>query len=239
MELRDGNKFLNPYKSAEMYKKQSEEFEKYNVNNFAFRSSGKYIYSDYGSNFISRTEMKNIFSENFKGAFYNPNSYMWKNTSLIFDIDLDSSGYVMENYSVPFLEIVLKNNIDFFSGPLNINGDLKTQLLKIIEYSVYPSFTVTAENSVKLMETNSEWLFSSEYDVWKDKIKESYEFVNNALKYVTDSFITGHKIIGEKQTEVTYSDGIKIIINYSDKKYKYGDNIVEPFNYIVIKGENS
>ncbi|WGS64617.1 DUF5696 domain-containing protein [Marinitoga aeolica] len=232
------NKYLiTPNKSIELYQKEKSKFNKLNIKNFSFKSIGEYLYSNYGKDFHTREENMDLISKTFYGTFYNPNFYLWKNTYQIFDIDSESSDFLIENKSIPFLQIVLKGYMDFYSKPLNFSSNIKDSLLKLIEYSIYPTFLITKEDSFKLIDTDSEWIYSSQYSSLKDTIINSYNFVKSALDNVANAFILKHEYLNEDVVKVSYSNSIEIIINYSQKMFNYKGKKILPKNFGIIKGE--
>ena len=107
--------------------------------------------------------------------------------------------------------------------------------LKLIETGTYPSFYITKESSSELIYTNSSDVYSSEFGTYKDTIAEytkSLKEINQALQGAT---IYKHEILEKKVVKVTYSNGVKILINYSDSEIKVGDISVPAMSYFLEK----
>jgi hypothetical protein len=230
-----GYRILSPVVSAKLFKDEQKKFEELNIQNLSFRTTGELLYSDYGKRPLSRKEAKDVISSSFSGAFYNPNLYLWKSCSAIFDIDTDSSGYIFEQQAVPFLQILLSGRIPCFSKPLNFTSDLVYELLKLVEFGVYPSFILTHESSLKLLETSSQWISSSEFSSWYETVRSSYEFVNAALKEVIGCRIISHKILGNGMSETRYSNNVVIVVNYEVQAQEYEGVEVPAGSYRVFK----
>ncbi|HPO26410.1 MAG TPA: DUF5696 domain-containing protein [Petrotogaceae bacterium] len=230
-----GYRILSPEVSVNLYKNEQKKFEELSITNLSFRTTGEVLYSDYGKRPLSRGQAKQIISSSFNGAFYNPNVYLWKSCSAIFDIDTDSSGYIFEKRSVPFLQILLSGKIPCFSKPLNFTSDLGNELLKLVEFGVYPSFIITQESSLKLLETPSQWISSSEFSSWQDTVRSSYDFVNEALKEVYGCGIISHEIFENGISKTRYSNDVVIFVNYGTQSMEYGSIEVPARGYRVVK----
>ena len=75
----------------------------------------------------------------------NPNQYLWNDTSEYINMPLQNSQYMYETDSVPFLQIVLKGSIDYYS-PYVIEGFYNQRnKLMMIEYGAYPFFIIMSE----------------------------------------------------------------------------------------------
>lgn len=217
--------YLSPNKTKEIFKKEEKKFDKYGVENIAIDTVGTNLFSNHSKyNKLTRDESEKQYEEaleltNKKIGLYKPNAYLWKNVDSIFDIPMSSSQFVTTTDTVPFLQIVLKGYVDYYAPVINFAANPEFALLQTIDYGCYPSFYLTKENPVKLLETATSWLYSSEYDVWKDEIINSYMKTNEALNKVQGATIEKREVIENGIVCVEYSNGIKILINYRDSDY--------------------
>lgn len=235
--------FITPLTSMEFYEKEQEKFEKNGIGNIAIGSIGDNLYSDFSERHkTTRTESMEIYKSGLEktktnNALYKPNDYLWKNTDAYYNIPMSSSNYLMLTDNVPFLQIVLKGYIDFYAPELNFVSGEKDTLLQMIDYGVYPSYYLTEEDSVKLINTESKWLYTSKFEIWNDEIKAQYDIINSALKNVEGEIIIDRNVIVDGVVEVVYSNNVKIIVNYNDSIYKNDSVIVEAKDFKVMGGE--
>lgn len=148
-----------------------------------------------------------------------------------------SSSFVLESEDIPFLQTVLKGYIKYYAPPSNFNANGLENILKMIDYGCLPSFYLTNEDPVKLIDTDTKWLYTSQYSVWKNEILKEYGMINSALKSVKNAEFISRKIIAEGIVMNTYSNGSSIIINYSKDNYNYNNITVPKENFIVIGGD--
>lgn len=234
--------FVAPRTAKEFFEDEQSKFEKYGINNIAIDSIGDNLYSNFNSkNKSTRSEgielQTSMLEEGeVSTSLYEPNDYLWKYTNGYYGIPMSSSNYLVLTDNVPFLQIALKGYIDFYAPELNFEGGSRDILLQMIDYGAYPSFFVTEEDSVKLMDTNSSWLYTSKFEIWKDEIIEQYNVINSALKNVEGETIISRNILSDGVVEVGYSNGVKIVVNYNEATFDNNGLIVEGKDFKVIGG---
>jgi hypothetical protein len=150
-------------------------------------------------------------------AFYAPNDYLFGYASAYYDIPLDSSGYTYTAEAVPFLQIALSGYIPYYGEALNFSADVRADLLRHAEYGAYPSFFVTYEETARILNTRSNWIYVSAYQQMKPEIEESYAWLNTLLSRVKGASIVEHEEIASDVFATTYSNGWQIIVNYRDR----------------------
>lgn len=235
--------YLNPRSVSRIFNSQIPKFNNYGINNIALESLGKNLNSAYNSNnAISRDDTiktyEKMLSANNKNkyAFYSPNQYLWKYISELLDVPMDSSNFLLENEAVPFMQIALKGYVDYYAPASNFYSNSTNETLKLIDYGAFPSFDLTYEDPVKLIDTQTSWLYTSQYSVWKDEIVKTYNEVNKALNDVKNADLVNREQLQDGVYKDTYSNGVSIIINYSNEAYKYNDTTVDAQSYAVIGG---
>ena len=234
--------FATPETSKNFFEKDQSNFEKKGIKNIAIDSIGDNLYSNYNKkNKATRTESMEInksMLENSKtnNALYEPNDYLWKYTNDYYGIPMSSSGYSLITDNVPFLQIVLKGYINYYVPELNFVAGSKDALLQMIDYGAYPSYYITQEDSVKLINTSSNWLYTSKFEIWNEQIKEQYNFLNSALKNVEGQTILHRNVLTDGVVEVVYSNNIRIIVNYNENAYEADEIVVEGKDFKVIGG---
>lgn len=149
-------------------------------------------------------------------AFYTPNDYLFGYASAYYDIPLDSSGYTYTADAVPFLQIVLSGYVPYYGEALNFSPDVRGDLLRHAEYGAYPSFFVTYEETTRILNTRSSWIYVSSYRQLEPEIEESYAWLDALLGPVKGASIVGHEEIASNVFATTYSNGWQIIVNYRD-----------------------
>lgn len=214
--------------------------------NFELASLGTELYSDYNDDTAStRTATARLFFNTLKAirkdqtelALSNPNLYLWEYCNEYYDMPMSNSQYLFESDSVPFLPIVLKGYINYYSPYVNQGFYSQACILKMIEYGAYPSFIAMAENNEKLIDTPMVDYFSLNYDDWSSAIIDVYEKVGKVLPAVEGACITRHEAVKSGVICVNYDNGVCIYINYNSNEETVDGISVPGLSYYVDKGE--
>lgn len=220
---------------ADVFKLSKSKFGEWS---FAYDSVGSVLYSDYSKKAAStrtqslKTVTKALDTDN-NVALYNPNDYCWQYTDDYFNIPVNNSQYQFETDTVPFLQMVLKGSVDYYSEFINQGYCSQSTVLKLVEYGVYPSFIVMAADNYSLTGTAMSDYFSLCFDDWKEKIGSVYEQTAKAMEAVEGAYITEHKALSEGVVRVTYSNGKKIYLNYLSKEVTADGNTVGAEQYLI------
>ena len=118
----------------------------------------------------------------------------------------------------------------------NFNANHDTYMLNMIEYGVYPSFILTYEPSSLLQLTNSSDLYSTYYEEYIDQIVEYDAIFSELHSKIKGATIEDHYRNGNF-VEVTYSNGVKVIVNYGDSAVEYDGVVVKAMDFEVIGNE--
>jgi hypothetical protein len=102
---------------------------------------------------------------------------------------------------------------------MNFSSNFENDILRQIEFGVYPSFFVTHEITAKILNTDSNWIFTSSYDQWSQEIKQTYQKMNDLLQGVIGEEIVRRDVLVNGVVAVTYANGKQIIVNYNEEPY--------------------
>ncbi len=136
------------------------------------------------------------------------NAYAVKYAKHILNIPLTSSRYLQASEAIPFFALVYHGYLNYAGSPTNMAGDIRYEMLKILENGASPYFILVYRNSEKLKQdkTLSKY-FSISYQNWKEDLIETYTALNTALSPVINSpmanheFITGMRVPTEDELE--------------------------------------
>lgn len=223
-------------KIEDLYTRNKKSLSKYGVESFAFRSISSTLYSDYQKN-TTRLDMVKELNEMLteKSGLYSPNAYMYSKCESYFDMSLYSSQYTGFTDSVPFIPLVLNEFMYLYSTNANFFANARDELLRLVDYNVNLSFIITDEPSSKLIDTPLEYIYSSGYDSLKDAVKLYYSFINEPLKEVRNASLVNRVVLDNGVVLNEYSNGVKIIVNYTNDDYNYNSYTVGAKYYEVIK----
>ncbi|QVK18405.1 hypothetical protein KHQ81_01425 [Mycoplasmatota bacterium] len=207
--------------------------------NIALDGVSNLLYSDLKNN-ITREEMIKRLNEKIVDdiPMYKPASYLLNKTSDYLNTANSSNQYLFITDSVPFVQTLLRGYVNYYSENINNSGNRTSEILRCVEYGTYPSYLISNKSSYYLKNEIFNDIFGIEYDLYRNLIADEYHYVNEALKHVIDSKIISHHIVHEGLVEVTYDNGIIIIVNYNNQEMNYLGKVIEGKNYIVIGDQN-
>ncbi len=196
---------------------------------------GNLLYGEYlVGEFVSREDMKERLSASFQDmaaggglTLFNPNQYLLKYTSVYRNTPVSGSQDLYETDSVPFLQLVLSGNMTMVAPYANHGFYSKIDLLKSIEYNVYPSYLLTEADNLDLADTTLAEESSTKFTNWEATIKASYGFVTDVLDQVQGQKMLNHTRINETVFAVTYENGT-IYVNYGGADFALDDATVIP-----------
>ena len=234
--------YAKPRKSAEWFTKQSEIFKKLNVTSLTIDGMSNMLLSDHsrkGNNVQEAIQMYqevlSRYNDDYTINAVSPNAYLWKYVDRFLDTPVFSTQYIIETDNVPFLQLVLKGTMELYAPYSNFSFYTDKDILRMIDYNVYPSFLLSHESSHYLATTNSANLYSTEYNLYKDLISETYQKVNDALGKVINSRWINREVLEDGIVLNTYDDGTQILINYTDYPYNFRNTTVNPLSYHVFQ----
>jgi len=238
-EVYDTFYYLTPAKTAQYLKDFVSSYTDDDITNLAIAGISNVLYSySFKSRFYSKCDTEKRYAELIREIddktnliLEEPASYLWNNTEAFLDMPLGSSDYMYVDEEIPFLSMVLKGIIPMYSDYVNFESNKQEFLLQMVEAGVYPSFYITYENSSELLYTNSSNLFSTEYSTYKNTIADYDKELRKINELTGDSVITNHEKLDNGVTVVTYSNDVKVYVNYSNTAQTVGDVTIDALSY--------
>lgn len=170
-----------------------------------------------------------------KVGMLSPNAYLWDLMAQYYDMSMTTSDYDYIDRAVPFLPIVLRGYVPYWGPYTNFQANEDVFFLKLLEYGAYPSFLLTGESPVELRNTNSSYIYTSQYSVLKDKILEWNSQLSRTFELIEGVGIRKHVCLDEDIIKTEYKNGVAIYINYSQDEYVYRDIVIPALSYTLVE----
>lgn len=201
------------------------------------------LYSFYSSGTVhSRDECAAQYSEVIESlpwdrvAMTAPNANLWDRMSQYYDLTTSTSNYNFITREIPFLPTVLRGYVPYWADYTNFQSNQQASYLKLLECGAYPSFLVTAASPVELRDTNSSYIYTSEFSTLEGQIREYEEGIGSVLRRVEGVGIAKHEALADNVVYVEYENGLSMIVNYNHYAYTDGQTNVPALSY-TITGE--
>ncbi|MBO4506451.1 MAG: hypothetical protein IKX80_06365 [Lachnospiraceae bacterium] len=235
-----------PSKTAEWIRKLSGKVSDYSES-FTITGASNILTSTYDRNGVvsSLTDAEELIrnavaaaGENMKINLVNPNQYLWEYTDRYLQAPVGTSQYVFETDSVPFLQMVLHGTMEVYGPYSNFSFYTDSDILRMIDYNISPSFIFTKEPSYLLADTVSSDMYSTEYEQYRNLAKKVYDGVNSVLSQIRGYEWTGREVPESGVIVNTYEKNgaqAHVIINYTDKDVNYLGTVTKALSASVVK----
>lgn len=198
--------------------------KKYGNLGIAPDSLGNKVGSDFGKKGNSRDKTAQGFEELLdKTAAKNPVllsrpfDYGLKSASYITDVPVNSSNYDIENYSIPFYQMLIKGYIPFSNLSANRALNKNDYFLQLLETGSDISYLWITENQEELRDSRLQSYSFAYASDWIDEAVVTYKELKPILQNLSGQKIVEHKVYENGARITVYENGIKILTNYSDK----------------------
>jgi len=233
--------YITPERVKSAYLESVKKLIDNEISQFAVGSIGNTLYSDYQdvTATIDRSEAIKIYQSIFEETenqtiLYQPNAYLLQYTDKYLMMPLSSNRYRLYSDTVPFMSYVLSGVMEKYAPFQNFSSASRTELLKMVDYQVYPSYIVTEKSAFYLQDTELKQIYSSSYSTWKSLIISDFQFVSEALQTVENASVIS-RVLKEVGIYLdTYSNGVQIYINYTNSDVLIDGFDITAQNYRVV-----
>ncbi len=244
-DVYDEFNFLTPGKSSKHFKNFVEDAAEDGVNQVAVAGISNNMFSySYQGNYYTRDSVADTYSKllsevdaNTDMVLEQPCTYLWNHADAFLDMPLGSSDYMYVDEEIPFLSMVLKGIVPMYSEYVNFEANKQQFVLQMVEAGVFPSFYLTEEDSSALIYTNSADKYSTKYTTYKDSIIQYDKEFRVLSEVIGDANIVNHEKQADGVVVVTYNNGVKIYINYTEESKTVDGETVEGMSYSYKAGE--
>ncbi|MGN0492508.1 MAG: DUF5696 domain-containing protein [Acutalibacteraceae bacterium] len=125
------------------------------------------------------------------------------------------SGYAIEDYSVPFYQIVISGLIPYTAHSMNTADDAQTQFLSAVEYGAQLSVTWIYEKADNTVRSREDY-YNMNYSDTLEQIKKYAESYSELYKKIAGVGIKSHIVYSENVRKTVWQNGICVYVNYGD-----------------------
>ena len=233
--------YVTPERIKSSYLTSVERLKALEIGQFALGSVGNKLYSDYKDKTEStdRAEVISILASMFEAetaptVLYQPYLYLLKYTEAYLALSMTSSRYRIYSDTVPFTAYVLQGLMPKYAPFQNFTSSSQIDLLRMVDYNVYPSYILTEESAYQLQDTELRQIYSSEFSTWKELILVQHAFIKDALSKTVNARVDERSIITTGLYKITYSNGVILYVNYTNQDLVADSLTVPALNYKVV-----
>lgn len=241
----DAYYLLKPQKMIEQMEQFALKAKEYEVG-AAYEDIGEVLSADYNpKNLYTREDVKEmqisslaqLRAEGQEIMISHGNAYLLPYVSHIANMNYSGQNQNILDENVPFYQMAIHGLIPYTIYPINLSGDPQLALLNAVESGSGLAYTLMAEDSAILQETEYSELFAAEYRRWESVIKEQALRFQEEMGHCFNQYLVKHSSLSKDVKVSEYEDGTKVYVNYAMEAYQ-GDGFLVPANdYYVERGE--
>lgn len=233
--------FARPTLVADWILSHEKSTRSLGMTSFTYEGFTDMLYSDYAKKTTSTTEAMALYQEslktiadNYKVNGVRPNQYLWPYIDRYLQAPMFTSQHLIETDTVPFLQMVLNQTMEVYAVYSNFSFYTDQDILRMIDYNVYPSFVLTHDPAYELISTNSSNFYSTEFSLYEEMIHDMYNKMNKAYEDVLNASWIDREVVMPGVIVNTYDNGVRIIINYTDELINFETYTVTAQSYRVL-----
>jgi hypothetical protein len=200
---------------------------------------GNTLFSYYDNGFYDRIDALNIYQEILKLSdtvmLSQPSMPYLAYVNYYQGMPMMHSNLYFYTDQVPLLPMIFFGVFPYFAPPLNFNALGITKVLQMIDYGMLPHYILTHEKTERMRETRSNVYFTTTFDTFKDDIHAQYRFIYDILSLVSGEIMISREMLLLGVSKVTYSNGVSIIINYTQSSVEVDSIVMLPQSVEVIR----
>lgn len=185
----------------------------------SFGDAATLLYSDFSQEDGQRDAVKAAVEALYAkadGALESfPNAYALPYASLVCDVPFASSSFSCTDETVPFYAYVLRGHVPFATEAVNLSDMPTHTWLNAVETGADLAFTLVKQNSDELQFSEYSRLYACDWSNWADAASEMYQALCT-VRSQTDGLAIAARQNESGFVTVTYADGTKLLLNYSN-----------------------
>lgn len=233
--------WLHPRSTVNIMENMINQYQRNDIENLLISGITNELFSySQGNREFDRISTKNYYetlirqyNENFNLLLEQPFSYLWNQTEAIIDLPISSSDYVFVDEDIPFIALTLSGIMPLYAEYANFQANQERFFLQLVEQGLNPSFLITHESPADLINTNSSYIYSSQYERYEEMIQEYYRELKAVHNQTAGAFIVGYDRQGGV-TKVTYDNGVEVFVNYQEQPVSREGHLIEALSYKVV-----
>lgn len=236
---------INPLATYDVFRsKYLKKITAYNPAGITFSRIGELIYGDNSKrrpmDLHTCVDTWEKFMDSTKDklgscAVQGGNIYAAKKADWLYNIPMNASGCPINDETIPFYQMVLHGLVDYSGTPGNLSYSFTQTLLNWVEYGCVPYFELTYSGTEEIMKTFYDKLYSSSFDTWKETVKQTFNDISGYSKSIQEAYIIKHEKFDMNRVKVTYSNGVRIYVNYNESEWLVDSISVPSEDYLVAK----
>lgn len=228
--------------------KLEKMISKKGISGISLSTLGQIAYSDYSNEKYSargysiidtRNHLSQFMESGVKVATQSANDYAATMSDSIFEVSLGNGDYLDLDQCIPLYQMIFKGYVPMYSTAVNTSSNFDKSLMLAVQSGTAPGFSVVGKYDVKFSTTYHTELHASSYEGNQEDMKKAVLACAEYYKAIQGQTITGYEFVSDKVTKTSFSNGVVVYANHSDKltQTPLGELEAYGFSYVVPEVE--
>ncbi len=164
------------------------------------------------------------------------NGYILKLADLCLDTPLVSNQYDSTDYSVPFLQMVIRGNVKYAGEAVNLTGDSENAVLLAAQTGADLYYVFAGQNSGEVVNSSFTDMFSIDYGYYKDSMIETVKKYQSDFAVTAGQRIKKYTELDSGVTKTVFENGSISYVNTNNYKVKVDGITLKAKSYAVKEG---
>lgn len=194
---------LTPTVYSKVFDEIVSSYKEEELKNISFGGFSSKLVSDFSvKNFSSREDTMNTIIEGYKTANEEvgsvladgANAYILPYVDHITNIPVNSSGFNVVDYDIPFYQMVVHGYVPYSTQAINKSSNSEETFLLALAYGSSLHYDMLYEQSSKLSDTDYDDLYYANYEGWLETAAAESKAAKQVLNAVSNKVITNFEI---------------------------------------------
>lgn len=194
---------LTPTVYSKVFDEIISSYKEEELKNVSFGGYSSKLVSDFSvKNFSSREDTMNTIIEGYKSANEDvgsvladgANAYLLPYVDHITNIPVNSSGFNVVDYDIPFYQMVVHGYVPYSTQAINKSSNSEETFLLALAYGSSLHYDMLYEQSSKLSDTDYGDLYYANYEGWLETAAAESKAAKQVLSAVSNKVITNFEI---------------------------------------------
>lgn len=194
---------LTPTVYSKVFDEIVSSYKEEGLKNVSFGGYSSKLVSDFSvKNFSSREDTMNTIIEGYKSANEDvgsvladgANAYLLPYVDHITNIPVNSSGFNVVDYDIPFYQMVVHGYVPYSTQAINKSSNSEETFLLALAYGSSLHYDMLYEQSSKLSDTDYGDLYYANYEGWLETAAAESKAAKQVLSAVSNKVITNFEI---------------------------------------------
>lgn len=235
----EGYGLLKPFKLESVFEKLHPAAD----TTLTYGGLGSLLYSDFDEgSFLYRDTSVDIITRQLRAVYERQDSVMLDTAceyalpfvDCIVGAPLTSSRFDVEDYEVPFYQMVIGGYLEYSGTPVNLEGNPDRAVLQSVAAGSGLSFQLMSEDPSRIKNSDISGCYAGGFGQWKDFAARSYSRMKAAYEEIGSRELVDFRVLDRQVTVTVFANQKELCVNQSEKPYDYKGVSVAPGDFAVI-----